>query len=226
MKKKLLLTASVVLVSIILIFAGNKVKNEILGSGSTNLTQSSSHKTAINKTSKDKASSNEKVVTNDKDTSSSAVQSQSSPKDASTKVQKPEVRTSPSSTGSSVASTNATSNSSSSSSIPKNSLSKEEPNFTITDALTGKTIISTYIDVEGKTVGDVTLEVLKNNNIPRETSGSGYSLYFCSIAGIREKENGKNSGWIYFVDGNSPEVGCGAYKLKAGDKIVWKYSTN
>ncbi len=89
--------------------------------------------------------------------------------------------------------------------IPKNGIILEE----------------TVIEIEnGDTVYDVLAEVCKENGI-LFSSNMGYIE---GINNIYEMDFGKSSGWIYFVNGVSPSVGCGQYKLKNGDKIDWCYT--
>ena len=48
--------------------------------------------------------------------------------------------------------------------------------------------------------------------------------YVSEINGVSEFDYGKQSGWMYSVNGEYPEIGCGAYELKAGDTIRWRYT--
>ncbi len=50
------------------------------------------------------------------------------------------------------------------------------------------------------------------------------SAYIEGIANLYENDCGENSGWIYFVNGHSPNFGCSNYQLKQGDKVEWVYS--
>jgi len=81
----------------------------------------------------------------------------------------------------------------------------------------------TEIEIEnGDTVYDVFTEVCKKNGI-LFSSNMGYIE---GINNIFETDFGDNSGWIYFVNGKSPSVGCESYKLANGDKIEWHYTRN
>lgn len=51
--------------------------------------------------------------------------------------------------------------------------------------------------------------------------GSGY--YVSGINGLREKEYGATSGWMYSVNGYTPMVSCGNYYLNSGDNVYWHY---
>ncbi len=81
----------------------------------------------------------------------------------------------------------------------------------------------TKIEIEtGDTVYDVLAEVCKENKI-LFSSNMGYIE---GINNIYEMDFGKSSGWIYFVNGESPSVGCESYELAADDEIEWHYTCN
>ena len=81
----------------------------------------------------------------------------------------------------------------------------------------------TEIEIEnGDTVYDVLSEICKKENI----LFSANMGYIEGIDNIFEMDFGKSSGWIYFVNGESPSVGCQSYKLVDGDKIEWHYTCN
>lgn len=48
--------------------------------------------------------------------------------------------------------------------------------------------------------------------------------YISSIANISEQSHGDLSGWVYFVNGSMPSVGCREYFPKDGDVIEWHYT--
>ena len=52
------------------------------------------------------------------------------------------------------------------------------------------------------------------------------SYYVEGINQIYEFDCGKNSGWMYSVNGEYPNYGASSYKLKDGDKIEWRYTCN
>ncbi|MBR6784672.1 MAG: DUF4430 domain-containing protein [Clostridia bacterium] len=81
----------------------------------------------------------------------------------------------------------------------------------------------TEIEIEnGDTVFDVLSEICKKENI----LFSANMGYIEGINNIFEMDFGKSSGWIYFVNGESPSVGCQSYELVDGDKIEWHYTCN
>ena len=52
------------------------------------------------------------------------------------------------------------------------------------------------------------------------------SYYVEGINQLYEFDCGKNSGWMYSVNGEFPNYGASSYKPKDGDKIEWKYTCN
>lgn len=54
---------------------------------------------------------------------------------------------------------------------------------------------------------------------------SSYGTYVAAIGGLAEKEHGGTSGWMYSVNGVTPNTACSNYVLKNGDNVVWYYVT-
>lgn len=110
--------------------------------------------------------------------------------------------------------------------------STPEPNFIIYTETEDKVLFSVYVDFSGKTVGEVTLNVLKQNNIPYKSTGRGKMLYFNSIYSIAEFANGGSSGWCFYIrkSGESEfvksTVGCGIVKPNDTDILKWEYKLN
>ncbi|WDC85514.1 DUF4430 domain-containing protein [Caloramator sp. mosi_1] len=104
-----------------------------------------------------------------------------------------------------------------------NKTTPQKPNFYIIDTVNNRVIYKGYVDINSKTAGDVTLKVLIDNKISYRAKGTGGSIYFSSIAGLKERDYGANSGWCYYVNGVKPSVGAGSYILKDGDVLEWKY---
>ncbi len=52
------------------------------------------------------------------------------------------------------------------------------------------------------------------------------SVYIEWIDGDGEFDNGEGSGWMYNVNGWYPNYGASVYKLKDGDVVEWRYTTN
>lgn len=79
---------------------------------------------------------------------------------------------------------------------------------------------------EGETVYDVLLRAVRNSGIQMENNGTADLAYIAGIGYLYEFDYGDLSGWMYFVNGESPSVGCSGYVLSDGDVIEWRYTTN
>ena len=77
-----------------------------------------------------------------------------------------------------------------------------------------------------ETVWDVLQRVAKKHNITFTASDNNayLTVYISAVNGLGEFDNGKNSGWMYTVNGTHPEVGVAAKYLKNGDNIVLHYT--
>ena len=76
----------------------------------------------------------------------------------------------------------------------------------------------------GDSVYDVLLRAAQVNQIAIDTRGSDSYTYVAGIGYLYELAYGDLSGWVYRVNGVSPDVGCGAYSLSDGDNIEWLYT--
>ena len=73
------------------------------------------------------------------------------------------------------------------------------------------------------TVYSVLRELAKQNGKSISTKGFGSTVYVSGIDGLKEFDHGPSSGWMYKVNGTPPNIGAGAYRLKAGDQVIWYY---
>ena len=73
------------------------------------------------------------------------------------------------------------------------------------------------------TAYSVLKELAKQNGKSISTKGFGSTVYVSGIDGLKEFDHGPSSGWMYKVNGTPPNIGAGAYKVKAGDQVVWYY---
>ena len=55
------------------------------------------------------------------------------------------------------------------------------------------------------------------------SKSSQYGIYVSAIGGLAEKDFGGSSGWMYSVNGSAPNISCGKYVLKDGDRVSWYY---
>ena len=79
---------------------------------------------------------------------------------------------------------------------------------------------------DGETAYDVTKRACSATGIQIEASYSPIygSYYVEGIGHLYEFDCGEMSGWLYKVNGWTPNYGCSEYKLKNGDSIVWDYT--
>lgn len=97
--------------------------------------------------------------------------------------------------------------------------------------------ITVYITVDGSAAGagasSATLalepgatvyDALASSGVSFNAKATGYGMYVSSIAGLAEKEHGGMSGWMYSVNGVTPNVACSSYELSDGDSVYWWYA--
>ncbi|MEK3968486.1 S-layer homology domain-containing protein [Paenibacillus sp. FSL H7-0323] len=93
----------------------------------------------------------------------------------------------------------------------------------------GYVVPSVQVELQsGDTVWSVLKRTLDSRGIEYRDSWSGKygSVYVESIAGDGEFDHGSGSGWMYNVNGVYPDYGASSYKLSAGERIQWRYTTN
>lgn len=76
----------------------------------------------------------------------------------------------------------------------------------------------------GDTVYTILTDAAQACKIPLDASGGPGMVYVSGIEYLYEFAYGDLSGWMYWVNGQSPSVGCDQYTLEAGDQILWQYS--
>ena len=87
---------------------------------------------------------------------------------------------------------------------------------------------TTYEIAKGDTVYDVFLAAIGDYSLSQRGADSNYvsAIRAPAVLGgywLAEFYNGKNSGWMYTVNGRHPDVGLQDYVLKDGDEIIWHY---
>lgn len=81
----------------------------------------------------------------------------------------------------------------------------------------------TYKVPKNSTVKYLTDKILTEKGIPFTTKDNG--TYISSINGLAEFDNGKNSGWMYTINGTHENIdGYAIQILNDGDVIVWHYT--
>ena len=93
----------------------------------------------------------------------------------------------------------------------------------VTSSAVGNPVSSggTFTFNEGATVYDALCALGLSVN----AHGSSYGTYVAAIGGLAEKEHGSTSGWMYSVNGVTPNTACSNYVLSNGDNVVWYYVT-
>ena len=93
----------------------------------------------------------------------------------------------------------------------------------VTSSAVGNPVSSggTFTFNEGATVYDALCALGLSVN----AHGSSYGTYVAGIGGLAEKEHGSTSGWMYSVNGVTPNTACSNYVLSNGDNVVWYYVT-
>lgn len=105
--------------------------------------------------------------------------------------------------------------------------SQEPGRITITVSVTSSAVGNpvssggTFTFNEGATVYDALCALGLSVN----AHGSSYGTYVAAIGGLAEKQYGGTSGWMYSVNGVTPNTACSNYVLSNGDNVVWYYVT-
>jgi hypothetical protein len=81
-----------------------------------------------------------------------------------------------------------------------------------------------YLLPEEATAYDLLIAAAKEERILLDVSGEGKAAYIRGIGGLSEFDFGSLSGWMYLVNGERPDVGCGAYRLREGDEVAFCYT--
>ena len=84
---------------------------------------------------------------------------------------------------------------------------------------------SVTIPGEGATVYYALIKALGEAGMSQVGAESGYVRSISKDGKtLSEFDNGENSGWLYKVNGDLPDVGLTSYAIKDGDRIVWYYT--
>ena len=83
-------------------------------------------------------------------------------------------------------------------------------------------------DGDNVTVGQVFETALKEAGLSYDGMEKNYISAItapesCGGFELREKDNGKNSGWMYTVNGVHPSMGVNDWYVSTGDEIIWHY---
>lgn len=81
----------------------------------------------------------------------------------------------------------------------------------------------TYKAKAGYTAYDALKSACKNNDIKLTAQKTSYGIYISGINNLDEFDCGKQSGWMYSVNGIMPNTTCGNVTVDDGDSIVFTY---
>lgn len=82
-----------------------------------------------------------------------------------------------------------------------------------------------FVLLEDETAFDLLERVLAYHRIPLDYNGNtATDIYIRGIDNIYEMDYGEMSGWMYRVNGDFPDSGCGACILEDGDTVEWIYT--
>jgi len=76
---------------------------------------------------------------------------------------------------------------------------------------------------EGATAFDALNEAARAHKIPVDRVSSPFGVYVRGIGNVYEFGFGSESGWIYRVNGITPQISSGAYKMSEGDTVEFVY---
>lgn len=77
---------------------------------------------------------------------------------------------------------------------------------------------------EGDTAYSVLCRAAAQKKINVSSRGGSQSLYVYGISTLYEFDFGELSGWMYHVNGDSPNVSASEYRLSDGDRVQWLYT--
>ena len=84
----------------------------------------------------------------------------------------------------------------------------------------GNTIMAGTLNVDKNSNALSVLKIIAAKN-GKEVEGNYFNG--SGIGGLKEKQHGPMSGWMYSVNGVAPNKAAIKYNLKDGDKVVWYY---
>jgi hypothetical protein len=123
-------------------------------------------------------------------------------------------------TGKTTVSSTGTASSTSSGSAGQSSQSQISVRVTIDGSAAGGGVSSSSVTVEN---GATVYDALQASGASIDARSTSYGVYVAGINGLREKEHGSGSGWVYAVNGSEPNVSCSSYTLSNGDSVQWQY---
>ena len=83
------------------------------------------------------------------------------------------------------------------------------------------TVSETLTMTAGCTVFDALDKALDKTGIAYDETAYGY---IGTIDGLSQLDQGQKSGWLYQVNGTTPELGCRSYTLTGNSTVIWFYT--
>lgn len=74
--------------------------------------------------------------------------------------------------------------------------------------------------------GVTVYEALVDTGLDLSVISSSGSTYVDGIGGVVASETGSNAGWLFTVNGESPNVGADGVTIADGDEIVWTFTSD
>lgn len=71
--------------------------------------------------------------------------------------------------------------------------------------------------------GDTVYDILEKTGQPVSAKDTGNGLAIEAIGGVASGDMGKNSGWLFTVNGEMAMDYCDRIEVSDGDEIVWDY---
>ena len=74
--------------------------------------------------------------------------------------------------------------------------------------------------------GATVYEALIDTGLDLTVTTSSGTTYVDGIEGVVASEVGPTAGWLFTVNGESPNVGADAYQIADGDEVVWTFTSD
>ncbi len=81
----------------------------------------------------------------------------------------------------------------------------------------------TYNGKPGDTAYDALKDACNSKNIKLTSEKTAYGIYISGINNLDEFDCGKQSGWMYKVNGKYPNTTCGNVTISENDSIIFEY---
>lgn len=244
-KKKIIILIGVLIVSVSLIYGANYLRASITNSSNNKVTSNSYANKESKAENKDNKSKNNKESVEKKENSTDSSTESSTPKENSTENSKTNDKQKTINSIENNSSVNVNKNQESTANNDSNNKNTEtknedknvnnvEPSIAPVEEKKSPAISMQIIDEAKNSFApkNYTLEFTKGesfNDIMKRflpqyaTDDKMINGYLSKLFGLKEKDAGINSGWIFYVNGVKSPVGMKDTYLNDGDSVVWKY---